>query len=151
MAGVNIVHVPYKGSSGARTDVMAGHVQMMFDAVTAMAPQVKAGKVRALATTGKTRSSIMPEVPTVAEAGVPGYEAVIWLGLMAPTKTPPAILRKLNAEVAKIVARPEVQQEWAAQGAVPMSMGVDEFDKFLRGDIDKWAQIVRSAGIKAEN
>jgi tripartite-type tricarboxylate transporter receptor subunit TctC len=151
MAGVNIVHVPYKGSSGARTDVMAGHVQMMFDAVTAMAPQVKAGKVRALATTGKTRSSIMPEVPTVAEAGVPGYEAVIWLGLMAPAKTPPAILRKLNAEVAKIVARTDVQQEWAAQGAVPMSMGVDEFEKYLRGDIDKWAQIVRGAGIKAEN
>lgn len=151
MAGINVVHVPYKGSSGARTDVLAGHVQLMFDAVTAMAPQVKAGKVRALATTGKTRSSILPEVPTVAEAGVPGYEAVIWLGLMAPAKTPPAVLRKLNAEVAKIVARPEVQQEWAAQGAVPLTMGVDDFDKYLRADIDKWAQIVRSAGIKAEN
>jgi tripartite-type tricarboxylate transporter receptor subunit TctC len=151
MAGINVVHVPYKGSSGARTDVLAGHVQLMFDAVTAMAPQVKAGKVRALATTGKTRSSILPEVPTVAEAGVPGYEAVIWLGLMAPAKTPPAVLRKLNAEVAKIVARPEVQQEWAAQGAVPLTMGVEDFDKYLRADIDKWAQIVRSAGIKAEN
>lgn len=151
LAGVDIVHVPYKGSSGARTDVLAGHVQMMFDAVTAMAPQVKAGKARALATTGRTRSSIMPEVPTVAESGVPGYEAVIWLGLMAPAKTPPAVLRKLNAEVAKIVARPEVQQEWAAQGALPMSMSVEEFDKYLRADIDKWAQIVRSAGIKAES
>ena len=151
MAGINVVHVPYKGSSGARTDVLAGHVQLMFDAVTAMAPQVKSGKVRALATTGKARSSILPEVPTVAEAGVPGYEAVIWLGLMAPAKTPPAVLRKLNAEVAKIVARPDVQQEWAAQGAVPLTMGVEDFDKYLRADIDKWAQIVRSAGIKAEN
>jgi len=151
MAGVNVVHVPYKGSSGARTDVLAGHVQMMFDAVTAMAPQARSGKVRALATTGKARSSIMPEVPTVAESGVPGYEAVIWLGLMAPAKTPPAILRKLNAEVAKIVAMPDVQKEWAAQGAVPMSMSVEEFDKYLRADIDKWAQIVRSAGIKAES
>jgi tripartite-type tricarboxylate transporter receptor subunit TctC len=151
MAGVNIVHVPYKGSSGARTDVLAGHVQMMFDAVTAMAPHVRGGKAKALATTGRTRSSIMPEVPTVAESGVPGYEAVIWLGLMAPAKTPPSVLRKLNTEVAKIVARPEVQQEWAAQGAVPMSMSVEEFDKYLRADIDKWAQIVRSAGIKAEN
>ncbi len=151
MAGINLVHVPYKGSSGARTDVLAGHVQLMFDAVTAMAPQARSGKVKALATTGKTRSSIMPEVPTVAEAGVPGYEAVIWLGLMAPAKTPPAVLRKLNAEVAKIVARPEVQQEWAAQGAVPMTMNVEEFDKYLRADIDKWAQIVRSAGIKAES
>ncbi len=151
MAGVNVVHVPYKGSSGARTDVLAGHVQMMFDAVTAMAPQARSGKVRALATTGKARSSIMPEVPTVAESGVPGYEAVIWLGLMAPAKTPPAVLRKLNAEVAKIVAMPDVQKEWAAQGAVPMSMSVEEFDKYLRADIDKWAQIVRSAGIKAES
>jgi len=151
MAGLDIVHVPYKGSSGARTDVLAGHVQLMFDAVTAMAPQVKAGKARALATTGKARSSILPDVPTVAEAGVPGYEAVIWLGLMAPAKTPPSVLRKLNAEVAKIVAKPEVQQEWAAQGAVPLAMGVEDFDKYLRADIDKWAQIVRSAGIKAEN
>ena len=150
MAGINLVHVPYKGSSGARTDVLAGHVQLMFDAVTAMAPQARSGKVKALATTGKTRSSIMPEVPTVAEAGVPGYEAVIWLGLMAPAKTPPAVLRKLNAEVAKIVGRPEVQQEWATQGAVPMTMNVEEFDKYLRADVDKWAQIVRSAGIKAE-
>ena len=80
MAGVDVLHVPYKGSSGARTDVLAGHVQMMFDAVTAMAPQARSGKVKALATTGRTRSSIMPEVPTVTESGVPGYEAVIWLG-----------------------------------------------------------------------
>lgn len=151
MAGINVVHVPYKGSSGARTDVLAGHVQLMFDAVTAMAPQARSGKVKAIATTGKTRSSIMPDVPTVSEAGVPGYEAVIWLGLMAPAKTPPAVLSKLNAEVARIVARPDVRQEWAAQGAVPMTMNVEEFDKYLRADIDKWAQIVRSAGIKAEN
>jgi len=151
MAGINVVHVPYKGSSGARTDVLAGHVQMMFDAVTAMAPQARSGKVRALATTGRQRSTIMPDVPTVTESGVPGYEAVIWLGLMAPAKTPPAILRKLNAEIARIVASPEVQQEWAAQGAVPMTMGVEEFDRYLRADIEKWAQIVRSAGIKAEN
>jgi tripartite-type tricarboxylate transporter receptor subunit TctC len=151
MAGINVVHVPYKGSSGARTDVLAGHVQLMFDAVTAMAPQARSGKVRALATTGRQRSSIMPDVPTVTESGVPGYEAVIWLGLMAPAKTPPAILRKLNAEIARIVASPEVRQEWAAQGAVPMTMGVEEFDKYLRADIEKWAQIVRSAGIKAEN
>jgi tripartite-type tricarboxylate transporter receptor subunit TctC len=151
MAGINVVHVPYKGSSGARTDVLAGHVQLMFDAVTAMAPQARSGKVRALATTGRQRSSILPDVPTVTESGVPGYEAVIWLGLMAPARTPPAILSKLNAEVARIVASADVRQEWAAQGAVPMTMGVDEFDKYLRADIDKWAQIVRSAGIKAEN
>lgn len=151
MAGIDVLHVPYKGSSGARTDVLAGHVQLMFDAVTAMGPHVKAGKVKALATSGRTRSSILPEVPTLAESGVPGYEAVIWLGLMAPAKTPPAVLRKLNAEVARIVGRPEVQQEWTAQGATAMTQTVEEFDRYLRGDIDKWAQIVRKAGIKAEN
>jgi len=132
MAGVNIVHVPYKGSSGARTDVLAGHVQMMFDAVTAMAPQARAGKVKALATSGRTRSSIMPDVPTVAEAGVPDYEAVIWLGVMAPAKTPPAVLRKLNAEIARIVESPEVKKEWAAQGATTMTLGIEEFDRYLR-------------------
>jgi tripartite-type tricarboxylate transporter receptor subunit TctC len=116
-----------------------------------MAPQVRTGKVKALATTGRTRSSILPDVPTVAEAGVPGYEAVIWLGLMAPAKTPPAVLRKLNGEIARIVALPDVKQEWAAQGATTMTLSVEEFDRFLRADIDKWAQIVHKAGIKAEN
>jgi tripartite-type tricarboxylate transporter receptor subunit TctC len=151
MASIDVVHVPYKGSSGARTDVLAGHVHLMFDAVTAMAPHVKGGKVKALATSGRARSTILPETPTVAESGVPGYEAVIWLGLMAPAKTPPAVLRKLNAEVARIVNQPEVQKEWAAQGATGMAQGVDEFDRYLRADIEKWAQIVRKAGIKAEN
>jgi tripartite-type tricarboxylate transporter receptor subunit TctC len=151
LANIDVVHVPYKGSSGARTDVLAGHVQMMFDAVTAMAPHARSGKVKALATTGRTRSTILPDVPTVAEAGVPGYEAVIWLGIMAPAKTPPAVLRKLNAEIERIVAQPEVKQEWAAQGATAMTQGIEEFDRYLRADIDKWAQIVRKAGIKATN
>jgi tripartite-type tricarboxylate transporter receptor subunit TctC len=151
LANIDVVHVPYKGSSGARTDVLAGHVHLMFDAVTAMAPHARGGKVKALATTGRTRSTILPDVPTVAESGVPGYEAVIWLGLMAPAKTPPAVLRKLNAEIARIVALPEVKQEWAAQGATAMTQSVEEFERYLRGDIDKWAQIVRKAGIKAEN
>jgi tripartite-type tricarboxylate transporter receptor subunit TctC len=151
MASIDVVHVPYKGSSGARTDVLAGHVHLMFDAVTAMAPHVKGGKVKALATSGRARSTILPEAPTVAESGVPGYEAVIWLGLMAPAKTPPAVLRKLNAEVAKIVNQPEVQKEWAAQGATGMAQGIEDFDRYLRGDIEKWAQIVRKAGIKVEN
>jgi tripartite-type tricarboxylate transporter receptor subunit TctC len=93
----------------------------------------------------------MPDVPTVSEAGVPGYEAVIWLGVMAPAKTPPAVLRKLNGEIARIVAMPEVRQEWAAQGATGMTQSVEEFDRYLRADIEKWAQIVQKAGIKAEN
>src|SRR5881394_2892873 len=120
MAGVNIVHIPYKGSSGARTDILGGQVQMMFDAVTTMSEHVKAGQVRALATSGKTRSSVLPDVPTVSEAGVPGYEATIWLGVMAPKGTPPAIVNKLNAEITKIVSRPEVKADWEKQGAVAM-------------------------------
>jgi tripartite-type tricarboxylate transporter receptor subunit TctC len=150
MADVQIVHVPYKGSSGARTDTIGGQVQMMFDAVTTMSEFVKSGKVRALGTTGRARSSVMPDVPTIAEAGVPGYEATIWLGLMAPKGTPPAIVNRLNAEIAKIVARPEVKDEWAKQGAVPLSMNPDEFAKYTAGDIEKWARIVKISGAKPD-
>jgi tripartite-type tricarboxylate transporter receptor subunit TctC len=103
MAGVAIVHIPYRGSSGARTDVLGGQVDMMFDAVTTMTEHIKAGKVKAMGTTGTARSSVMPDLPTIAEAGVPKYEATIWLGLMAPKATPPAIVERLNAEVSRIV------------------------------------------------
>src|SRR5438067_2304154 len=149
MAEVQIVHVPYKGSSGARTDVLDGQVQLMFDAVTTMSEHVRAGKVKALGTTGRERSAVMPNVPTIAEAGVPGYEATIWLGLMAPKGTPPAIVSRLNAEIAKIVAKPEVRDEWAKQGAVPMSMSPEEFTKYMNDDIAKWARIVKISGAKA--
>ncbi|TFY99545.1 Bug family tripartite tricarboxylate transporter substrate binding protein [Ramlibacter rhizophilus] len=147
MAGVNLTHVPYKGSSGARTDVVGGQVDMMFDAVTTMAPMAKEGKVRGLATTGLTRSS--PDMPTVAET-VPKYEATIWLGLMAPKGTPPEVVNKLNAAVRRIVADPEVKSAWAKQGAVPMSMSVPEFTKHLNEDIAKWAEIVKVSGAKPE-
>ena len=150
MAGLDIVHVQYKGSSGARTDVLGGQVQMMFDAITTMAPHVRAGKVKALATTGKTRSPVLPEVPTMAEAGVPGYEAVIWLGIMAPKGTPDTIVQRLNAEIRKIVNSPEVKQAWAKQGATPMSMSTDEFGQYLRGDIAKWAKVVKFSGAKVD-
>jgi tripartite-type tricarboxylate transporter receptor subunit TctC len=150
MAGLDIVHVPYKGSSGARTDVLGGQVQMMFDAITTMAPNVRAGKLRALGTTGKVRSSAMPEVPTVAEAGVPGYEATIWLGIMAPTGTPRPVVERLNAEVRKIVNSPEVRETWARQGAAPMSMSTEEFGQYLRDDIAKWAHIVKISGAKVD-
>src|SRR6185312_1913475 len=141
MAGVNIVHVPYKGSSGARTDILGGQVQMMFDAITTMAPNVEAGKVRALGTSGKHRSSVLPDVPTIDEAGVPGYEATIWLGIMAPKGTPRAVVDKLNAEITKVVNSPDVKSAWEKQGAVPMTMTPDEFGNYLRGDIEKWAKI----------
>ena len=150
MAGVSILHIPYKGSSGARTDVLGGQVDLMFDAVTTMTEHVRAGKVKALGTTGATRSAVMPEVPTIAEAGVPGYEATIWLGLMAPKNTPPQVVSRLNAEVVKIVSNPEVAKAWKAQGAVPMTMSVAEFTKYLNDDIVKWAHIVKVSGAKPE-
>ncbi|TMH56054.1 MAG: tripartite tricarboxylate transporter substrate binding protein [Betaproteobacteria bacterium] len=150
MAGVDIVHVPYKGSSGARTDILGGQVQMMFDAVTTMSEHVKAGQVRALATSGKTRSSVLPDVPTVSEAGVPGYEATIWLGVMAPKGTPPAIVNKLNAEITKIVSRPEVRGDWGKQGAAAMTMPPDAFGKYIAEDIVKWERIVKISGAKPD-
>jgi tripartite-type tricarboxylate transporter receptor subunit TctC len=150
MAGVNIVHVPYKESSGARTGVLGGQVEMMFDAVTVMSGHVKEGKVKALATSGTTRSSVMPDVPTLSEAGVPGYEAVIWLGLMAPKGTPAAIVNRLNAAVTNTVSRPELKADWARQGAVTMTMTPDAFTKYLNDDIVKWQRIVRISGAKPD-
>ena len=150
MAGVDIVHVPYKGSDGARTGILGGQVHMMIDAITTMAPNVSAGKLRALGTTGKSRSTVLPGVPTVAEAGVPGYEAGIWLGLMAPAGTPKAILERLNAEVGRIIQTPEVKENWMKQGAAPMSMTLGQFDKFLRDEIVKWANVVKVSGAKVD-
>jgi len=150
MAGLDIVHVPYKGSSQARTDTLGGQVDMMFDAVTTMSEFAKAGKVRALATTGKVRSTVLPNVPTMAEAGVPGYEAVIWLGVMAPKGTPPEIIRRLNAEITGIVGRPEVRDEWARQGAVAMKMNPEEFGRYIVDDVAKWEKIVRISGAKPD-
>jgi tripartite-type tricarboxylate transporter receptor subunit TctC len=150
MAGVDIVHVPYRGSSQARTDTIGGQVDMMFDAVTTMSEFAKAGKVRALATTGKVRSSVLPNVPTMSEAGVPGYEAVIWLGIMAPKGTPPEIVRRLNAEITAIAGRPEVRDDWARQGAVAMKMNPEEFGRYIVDDIAKWERIVKISGAKPD-
>jgi len=143
MAGIDLVHVPYRNSGEARNGVIGGQVQMMIDAVTTMAPNVNQGQVRALATTGKTRSNVLPDTPTVEEAGLAGYEATIWLGLMAPAGTPKPIIDKLNGAINDAVKRPEIVKLWADQGAVPMSMSPDEFDKFLRSDIVKWAEVVK--------
>ena len=150
MAGVYLVHIPYRGSSGARTDVIGGQVDVMFDAVTTMAEQVKSGRVKALATTGKTRSAVLPDVPTLNEAGVPGYEATIWLGLMAPRGIPKAVVDKLNDAVTKIVGQPEVKQAWAKQGAVPLLMSPEVFDKYTRDDITKWARVIKAANIQVD-
>ncbi len=150
MSGTYLVHIPYKGSSGARTDVIGGQVELMFDAVTTMVEQVRAGKVKAIATTGKVRSDVLPDVPTLSESGVPGYEATIWLGLMAPKGTPKAVVDKLNEAVSKISSQAEVRQIWAKQGAVPMVMTAEAFEKYVREDVAKWAKVIKSAGIKAD-
>jgi tripartite-type tricarboxylate transporter receptor subunit TctC len=150
MSNTDIVHVPHKASGDARTAVLGGHVQMMIDAITSTAPTVQSGQLRALGTTGKTRSSLLPDVPTVAEAGVPGYEATIWLGIMAPAGTPKAIVDKLNGEINKVLARPDVKDNWAKQGAVPITMSPSEFDTYMRGDIEKWAKVIQTAGIKPQ-
>ena len=150
MAGVDIVHVPHKGSDQARAAVMGGQVQMMFDAVPTMAAQAKAGKVKALGTTGMKRSSVTPDLPTLDEAGIKGYESGLWLGLMAPAKTPRPVLEKLNAEVNKLLDSADVKQTMAKQGTTTMGMSIEQFDKFLRDEIVKWAKIVKISGAKLD-
>jgi tripartite-type tricarboxylate transporter receptor subunit TctC len=150
LAGVDLVHIPHKGSDGARNSILGGQVQMMFDAVPTMAANARAGKVKALATSGAKRSPVTPDVPTVAEAGVPGYESGIWIGLMAPAGTPRPVLERLNAEVNKIVNSAQVKETWAKQGAYPMGMSIDQFDKFLRSEIVKWRKVVQVSGAKAD-
>jgi tripartite-type tricarboxylate transporter receptor subunit TctC len=150
MTGTNIVHVPHKTSGDMRSSVIGGHVQMMFDAITVMAEGVRSGQLVGLGTTGTKRSAIMPEMPTVAEAGVPGYEATIWIGVMAPAGTPRPVIDLLNAEITKVMNRADVKEAWAKQGAVPMPMTPEEFDKFLRADIEKWAHVVKVSGATAQ-
>ncbi|MGX1057234.1 tripartite-type tricarboxylate transporter receptor subunit TctC [Bradyrhizobium japonicum] len=158
MAGIDVVHVPYRNSGEARSGVIGGQVQMMIDAVPAMAPNIGENQVRALATTGKERSAVLPNVPTASEAGVAGYEATIWLGLMAPAGTPKPVIDKLNAAVNAMVKRPDIVKLWTEQGAVPMSMTPEEFEKFLRGDIEKMGrcrqevrQVLRSRSDHADH
>jgi tripartite-type tricarboxylate transporter receptor subunit TctC len=154
MSGTFIVHVPYRGSTGARTDLIGGQVDMMFDAVTTMTEQIKAGKVKAIATSGRVRSSVLPDVPTVGEsgiAGLAGYESTIWLGLMAPKATPAAVVSKLNAEISKITSNPDTRVLWGKQGAVPMVMSPEVFAKYAADDVAKWARIVKISGAKADN
>ncbi len=148
MAGINIVHVPFKGSSQARIDVMSGQVDMMFDATTTMKGFIASGKVTGIATTGLTQSKVLPNLPPMASAGVPGYQAVIWLGLVAPKGTPVAIVDKLNHALETIMKDPALQASWAEQGAVPVFMTPAKFTTFIEGDIAKWAKVVKKAGLK---
>ena len=149
MSGTNIVHVPHKASGDMRNSVLSGNVQMMFDAITVMSELAKAGKVRALATTGVKRNPLTPDLPTVAET-VPGYEATIWLGLMAPKGTPQEVVTFINTSINKVINLPDVKAAWLKQGAVPLTKTPAEFDAFLRKDIEKWAHVVKVSGAKIQ-
>ena len=150
LAGVDMTHIPYKGSAAARTDVVGGQVDVMIDAITTMTEFSRDGRVRGLATTGSKRSTIMADMPTVAEAGLPKYEMSIWLGIMAPKGTPAPIVTRLNEEIRKILSRPEVRDAWAKQGAFPMIMSPQEFTKYLDADIAQWATVVKVSGAKPD-
>ncbi len=150
MTGTDILHVAYKGSTGARNDIIGGHVNMMFDEVPSVAPNVLAGQVRALGVTGAKRSSALPDVPTVSEAGVPGYEHTGWFGIMAPTGTPKPIVDLLNAEMRALVARPDVRATWEKLGTETMSMTPAESEAFLQAELEKWTKVVKAANIKLE-
>ncbi len=150
LAGIDIVHVPYKGSTGARNDIISGQIEMMFDSVPTMAPMIETGRVKALGTSGRVRSAALPDVPTLAEAGVPGYEATIWIGVMAPAGTPRGIVDTLNREINKILVRPDIQESWKRQGANPMVMKPEEFGAYIESEIDRWAKLIKANGIKAE-
>jgi tripartite-type tricarboxylate transporter receptor subunit TctC len=145
MSGTDIVHVPHKASGDMRNSVLSGNVQMMFDAITVMSELAKAGKVRALATTGVKRNPLTPDLPTVGET-VPGYDATIWIGLMAPKGTPAEVVTFLNTAINKVIQLPDVKDAWLKQGAIPMVKTPTEFDAFLRQDIEKWAHVVKVSG-----
>ncbi len=150
LAGVDIVHIPYKGSGPAVSDLLGGQVQLMFDNTPNVLPQVKAGRLRALGSSGTKRSPLTPDVPTVAEAGVAGYEVMVWFGVVAPAGTPREIVNKLNAEVTKILAMPDVRERFLAQGVEPVGGTPEQFGEHIRGQMGKWAKVVENAGVKAE-
>ena len=150
MAGIDIQHVPYKGSSPALTDVVAGQVVVFIGNMPPTVPLIKAGKLRRLAVTTRTRSALMPELPTITEAGLPGYETVAWFGVLAPAGTPPEIVNKLSAEIAKIAKSPEMRERLVAMGAEPVGSTPEEFKAVIDRDIAKWKPLAQKVGIKVD-
>jgi tripartite-type tricarboxylate transporter receptor subunit TctC len=151
LAGLDIVHVPYKGSTGARADILSGQIEMMFDSVPTMAATIQDGRVKALGTSGRVRSPVLPNVPTIAEAGIPGYDATIWIGVVAPAGTPRSIVELLNREINKILSRPDIQDSWRRQGANTMAMTPEQFGAFMQSEIDRWAKLIKANGIHVVN
>jgi tripartite-type tricarboxylate transporter receptor subunit TctC len=150
LTGINIVHVPYKGSTGMRTDILSGQIQMLFDSIPTMAPTVKSGLVRALGTSGLTRSPILPDVPTIAET-VPGFEFSQWVGFMAPKGTPQPIIDLLHNTITSILSRPDIKAAWENQGATPMVMTQPEFAAFMAAQVAKWAKVIKDNHITLIN
>jgi tripartite-type tricarboxylate transporter receptor subunit TctC len=142
LTGIDMVHVPYKGSTGMRTDILSGNIQILFDSVPTMAPMIEAGKVRPLGTTGRTRSTILPDVPAIAET-VPGFAATLWVGFMAPAGTPQPIIDKLNSEISTILSRDDIQAAWHKQGAIPLIMTQARFKTFMDGQVATWAKVIQ--------
>lgn len=150
MANVYMVHIPYKGSGPALTDLVGGQVNVMFDALGSSGPFIKSDKLRALAVTTAKRSESIPELPTVAESGVPGYEAMPWLGLVAPAGTPPAVVERVHQEVAKILQEPDIKERFKGWGLDIIGNTPAEFASFIRRDVDQWARVIKKANIKAD-
>ena len=150
MAGVKMVHVPYKGSAPAMADLLGGHVQLTFDNMLTVLPQVKAGKLRGLAVTMTTRSPLAPELPTIAEAGLKGFEVRSWNGVVVPTGTPKEIIARLNTEIVRILRQPELREKFLVQGVELVPTTPDEFGAFIRQDIAKWAKVIQLSGARAE-
>ena len=150
LAGIDMVHVPYKGTGPALTDLLGGQVQLMFNSMPLVLPLVKSGKLNGLAVGSRQRSPAAPDIPTVAEAGVPGFENVTWYGLFAPVKTPAEVVTKLNAQVVQILSDPEMAQRLASQGAEPRSTTPDELARFMRVEFERWKKVIKAAGIKLE-
>ncbi len=145
-----MTHIPYSGSAPAMADVMAGNAQLVMDLMFSALPQVNGGKLRAIAITGAKRSSLLPNVPTVAESGVPGFETLAWNGLMAPANTPKPIIDKLNAEIHKALDAPDMKERLRAQGFEPSPGTPEQFGALIRSEIDRWAKVVKTSGAKVE-
>jgi tripartite-type tricarboxylate transporter receptor subunit TctC len=150
MAGVDMMHVPYKGSAPAMVDVLGGHVPVYFDGIVTTLPQVKAGKLRALGVTSAKRSPSAPEIPTVAESGLPGFEVISWWGMVVQAGAPKEIVSKLNSEIVKIVQMPDVKERLASQGAIPMGSTPEQFAAHIKAETAKWGKVIRECGVKVD-
>jgi tripartite-type tricarboxylate transporter receptor subunit TctC len=150
LTGTDIQHIPYRGSTGARNDIIGGQVDMMFDGISSVAQMIQNGMLVPLGTSGRVRSPLLPDVPTLDEAGLTGYEATMWLGVMAPAGTPQGIVDKLNTEINKILMRPDIKEGWEKQGGHTLVMKPAEFGGYIQSEIDKWAKIIEANNIKPE-